>query len=81
MLLVLLGVHLAINVAGRLLHNDTLIFASAGLLMYCFVFSFPLPPLEGYHLWKQSKWLWVAIWLPTLAAFIANTPEAFAAIL
>jgi hypothetical protein len=77
----LLGLHIALNLAGRMLSIYPLTFASAAVLMYAFVFAFPLPPLEGHRLWRRSKLLWLAIWAPTLAAFLVNIPEAFSEIL
>jgi hypothetical protein len=80
-LLAMLGLHLAVWAAGRALGWPPLEFAAAAILMYCFVFSFPLQPLEGSHVWRRSKLLWVAVWLPILVAFVNNIPEAFAAVL
>lgn len=80
-LIALLAIHLAINLVGRGLGSYPIQFAAAALLIYAFVFSFPLPPLEGHHLWRRHKLLWLAVWLLILAAFVANIPEAFTGIL
>ena len=80
-LLSLLAVHLVLAAVGRGLGLYPFTFAGAAVLMYCFVFSFPLAPLEGHHLWQRSKLLWLAVWLPTLVAFLANMPDVFAEVL
>jgi len=80
-LLTLLGFHFAIAAVGHSLGSAPLQFFAAAILMYAFVFSFPLEPLEGHHLWKQNKLLWLAVWLPTLIVFANDIPNGFSDVL
>jgi hypothetical protein len=74
-------VHLILSMAALATGSETLWFASTTFLLYCFVCSFPIKPLEGYELWRASKLAWVLLWLPILAAFVSSLPEEFGAIL
>ena len=56
-------------------------FVSFLFLIYCFVYSFPIKPLEGYHVWRERKGLWFALWVPILISFFALLPEEFTNIL
>lgn len=56
-------------------------FASVMFLIYCFIYSFPIKPLEGHDVWTQSKVFWLAIWVPILISFLKSMPETFSAIL
>jgi hypothetical protein len=80
-LLAQLAIHFGLALAARATGLYALQFAAAAVLVYCFVFSFPLPPLEGYHLWKRNKLLWLAVWLPVLVVFTQDIPDTFAAVL
>jgi hypothetical protein len=80
-LLVLLAVHYALASAGQATGLYPVQLAAAAVLVYCFVFSFPLTPLEGHHLWKRSKLLWLVVWLPILVVFTQDIPESFATVL
>ncbi|MCP4040437.1 MAG: hypothetical protein GY731_00580 [Gammaproteobacteria bacterium] len=51
-------------------------FAAGMFVIYCFVYSFPIHPLEGYDIWTENKWLWLAVWLPILLSFIYNVSPA-----
>ena len=47
---------------------------AAFFLIYCFVYSFPIRPLEGFAIWNRSKLLWVILWVPILISFIQTLP-------
>jgi len=74
-------VHLLLLLAGNLTDIYALQFASAMFLTYCFVFSFPIYPLDGYYLWARSRWLWFACWVPIMASFVFALPPSFAVLL
>lgn len=74
-------VHVVLYLAARWTDSYALMFASAMFLTYCFVYSFPIQPLEGYHLWSRSKLLWFCFWIPILLSFVRSLPESCAAIL
>ena len=67
--------------AGYILDMASLNFLSSMFLIYCFVYSFPIEPLEGYIVWKRSKLLWLAIILPVVLAFANFMGDAFGDIL
>ena len=73
--------HLLLAAIGLATGIQVLSFASTTFLLYCFVCSFPIKPLEGYELWQASRLLWALLWLPILTAFIMNLPAEFGAIL
>ena len=51
------------------------------LLLYVFVISFPLKPLEGSDVFAASRKTWASIFLVVLTIFLLNMPEQFYAIL
>lgn len=61
--------------------DNTAQFMSAVFLIYCFVYSFPIAPLEGHLIWKRSKLLWCLLWIPILFSFLKQLPIAFNEIL
>ncbi len=76
----LLIIHLSLYFGGIQSGSQMLTFLSGTTLLYAFVFSFPLQPLDGEHLWRQSKMLWFAVWLPIMIAFVSNLPPGLATI-
>ena len=56
-------------------------FLGSMFLIYCFVYCFPIQPLEGHFIWSHSKPAWVAITLPILLAFINCMDPKFGDIL
>ena len=56
-------------------------FSSAMFLIYCFIYSFPIKPLEGHDVWSENKLIWVAIWIPILISFLKSMPEQLSTIL
>lgn len=57
------------------------VMASNFFLVYCFVFAFPIKPLEGWEVWNRSKLLWVVVWGPILYSFVKFLPADFASVL
>jgi hypothetical protein len=76
---VLLGLyllHLALRAASAAFDSDRALLLSALVLVYCFVYSFPIRPLEGYWIWNGSRVLWALLWLPILVSFVSFLPAA-----
>jgi hypothetical protein len=70
--------HLALLAVAR--STDTVVpeFASAMALLYAFVFAFPVRPLPGSRVWRESRAVWLAVALPILASFYFLVPDALA---
>jgi len=77
----LLVLHWGFAEAAYLSDSHVLQYLAGMFLLYCFVFSFPIAPLDGYYLWISSRWLWLAVWVPILASFILFMPESLHVIL
>lgn len=77
-LLTLYGVHLALSLVSDA-HAASLL--SAFFLIYCFVYSFPIRPLEGHAIWSRSKLLWTVIWVPILVSFVSTLPVSMMSLL
>lgn len=71
------AIHLALGRLGSWGGSPVMSFASAMFLLYCFVHAFPIRPLEGYDVWRESKLLWLCLFLPILVAFLVSLPESF----
>ena len=69
------------SLAGDALGNPWMTGLSAQLLLYAFVLSFPLPPLDGSDVWAHSRWAWLAVFLAILMTFLGRMPESFYEIL
>ena len=74
-------IHLVLWVLASISHDPILSFASGTFLIFCFVYIFPIQPLEGNDIWAGNKWLWVGVWIPILLSFFASLPESLASIL
>ena len=70
-----------LSLAGAWLDNPWMVGLSAQLLLYAFVLSFPLPPLDGSDVWAHSRWAWLALFLAILMTFLGRMPESFYEIL
>jgi len=73
----LFGTHVLLATLAVWRDSYTIQLAAAMFLIYVFVFSFPIKPLDGNYLWQKSKLLWLAVFLPVLIAFFRNIPESF----
>ena len=80
-LLSLLGISLFMDTVGVLLGWVILELWAAQLLLYTFVISFPLKPLEGSDIFAGSRLQWVGVFTLVLLTFLLNMPETFYAIL
>ena len=76
-LISMFAIHLVLKWSGIWFDSVGLELASNMFLIYCFVYAFPIPPLEGYDVWRHSKILWLCIFLPILVAFL-SLPESLA---
>ncbi|MFT5685808.1 MAG: hypothetical protein ACI8RZ_006762 [Myxococcota bacterium] len=70
-----------LSLAGEWLGNPWMSGLSSQLLLYAFVLSFPLPPLDGSDVWAHSRWAWLALFLAILMTFLGRMPESFYEIL
>jgi hypothetical protein len=77
----LYGMHLLSAGLAHLLENPTLGFASGVMLIYCFVYAFPIKPLEGYWIWSYRKIFWALVFVPILLSFALTFPETLQIIL
>ncbi|MCB9663979.1 MAG: hypothetical protein H6732_07685 [Alphaproteobacteria bacterium] len=50
---------------------------AAVAVVYAFVFSFPLPPLDGGHLFAWRWWAWLSVAVVVLGAFASGLPEVW----
>lgn len=73
--------HLATGGLATALDSYALSFLSTMFLVYVFVYSFPIRPLEGSEIWRVSRLLWVLFWIPILWSFAVSLPTEFAEIL
>lgn len=73
--------HSVFLVAARSLGSFECSFLSGMFLLYCFVFVFPIAPLDGYYLWSYSRKLWLLIGAVVLASFMYALPDTFNVIL
>ena len=77
----LYAIHLILLVVGSATGNAAVSFASGAFLVFCFVYVFPIKPLEGYDIFVENKLLWLAIWFPVLVSFFFSLPASLSAIL
>ena len=80
-LVIMLACSLVLDSIGYLLSFPVLEVWSAHILLYVFVISFPLKPLEGSDIFSYRKDWWGALFFGVLLAFLLNIPESFYAIL
>ncbi len=80
-LLSLLALSLLLDTLGVLLGWVILEMWAAQLLLYSFVISFPLKPLEGSDIFSHSRLRWAGVFFLVLLTFLLNMPETFYAIL
>lgn len=73
--------HVVLGALAAAVDSYALGFASGVALIYCFVYSFPISPLEGYDIWRGSRWIWLLVWIPILLSFLVAVPEAVITIL
>jgi len=69
-LLAPLAVAMALFGAWRATGQAALLLASDLFLIYPLVQCFPLSPLDGAQLWRWNRWIWLAVFIVVLGAFI-----------
>lgn len=75
-LLTMLTSHFVLLAVAKAAHSGTAEFAASMFLLYTFIYSFPIHPLEGRAIWGDSRLLWVLLFIPTLMAFLLAFPAA-----
>jgi hypothetical protein len=80
-LIMMLAISLILDSIGFLISFPILEVWSAHILLYVFVISFPLRPLEGSDVFSHRKDWWGLIFMGILLSFLLNIPESFYAIL
>jgi hypothetical protein len=80
-LIMMLGLSIFLDSFGHLLDAVILEVWAAQILLYVFVISFPLRPLEGSDILAHSKLWWFGVFFFVLLAFLFNMPEEFYVIL
>ena len=80
-LLWMLVLSLLLDSCGLFFNLRLLEVWSTQLLLYVFVISFPLKPLEGSDIFAASRKTWAAVFALVLVMFLLNMPEQFYAIL
>ncbi len=80
-ILSLFALHLVLFWGGDRFGSRHLVFLGSMFLIYCFVYCFPIRPLEGSFVWARSKLQWALLTLPILAAFLIWLPPSFGEIL
>ena len=80
-LLSLILISLLLDTLGYLFNIPLLYNWAAHILLYSFVISFPLAPLDGSDIWKHKKKWWFGIFAIIISSFLLNMPETFYEIL
>ena len=80
-LLSLIVISLGFDTLGYLFNIPLLYNWGAHLLLYAFVISFPLAPLDGSDIWHYRKKWWFGIFALIIFSFLLNMPETFYEIL
>lgn len=72
----LLACHFGLLAVAKITHSGAAEFASSMFLLYTFIYSFPIHPLEGRAIWGESRLRWLLLFIPTLLAFLLAFPAA-----
>lgn len=75
-LLILYVSHLALQWIAVVFDFPAISTLASFLLLYSFVYSFPIRPLEGFSVWKGSRVVWLLLCVPILVSFLAWLPPA-----
>lgn len=73
--------HLVLLALSQAFDSEWLSFAAGMFLVYSFVYSFPIKPLQGHDVWAQSKLYWLLIFIPILMSFLFSFPQELAQII
>ena len=77
----MLLLHWLLFALAKQIDSPETLFLSAMFLVYAFVYSFPIRPLEGSAIWRVSKLWWLIIFGPILASFLMLFPSDLAGLL
>ncbi|MGE0384119.1 MAG: hypothetical protein AB7Q97_05265 [Gammaproteobacteria bacterium] len=77
----LLAVHFVLWALAGATGWKTAQVAAGMVMVFCFVYSFPISPLDGYQIWSASKRAWCAAWVPILLVFITHFPDVLSSVL
>lgn len=77
----LLAIHLVLHLLAIATASPFLGHLASVFLLYAFVLSLPLHPLDGSEIWTWHKGAWALFFAAVLAAFNLNVPEVFYAII
>jgi len=80
-LLSILVISLLLDTVGAFFGIVLLSNWAAHLLLYAFVISFPLQPLDGSDVWRYHKGWWFGIFFLITLCFLLNIPDGFYGIL
>ena len=73
-LLALLACGLGLELIGGHMGWHLVLCWGGVFLLYAFVFSFPLRPLDGRDIWDHSPWAWLVVWVVVLVLFLKRLP-------
>lgn len=77
----LLVLHWLLFALGQATGSFACEFSASLVLVYGFVYSFPLHPLDGYYLFSSNRWLWAVYFAVMLISFVRNVSDVFQNIL
>ena len=80
-MLSMLSTSVVMQIAGAAFSIPLLLCWSTHMLLYVFVISFPLKPLDGSGLFAYSARLWFLVFSLVMLCFLLNMPEFFYRIL
>lgn len=80
-LTILFFLNLTLFFIGEIFNLPQLQYIAGMFHIYAFIFSFPLSPLDGAHIWKYNKILWGIIWILLIIAFNYTIPSSLYTIL
>lgn len=75
------ALHLILMTLSWQFDSDLVGFCSGMFLVYCFVYSFPITPLQGHDVWKYSGLLWLLVFVPVLISFLFAFPTELSQII
>lgn len=80
-IMTMLVVSFVLHAAGEFFSVPLLLAFATHMLLYVFVISFPLKPLDGSGLFAYSKRMWFLVFVLVMLCFLRNMPEHFYGIL
>ncbi len=80
-LLAPVGVSVLLGLCWKATGIKGLLFLADAFLIYPMVQVFPLSPLEGIHLWRHSRLLWVVMFIIIMFLFLVAGSEALRSVI